>query len=138
MAAASGQEDKPKRGRPRKDASSAARGPSSSPGKGKGKKETEAEAEAAGGTLPAVGDEEGGAVEGEDDGGGDVEYEYDEESLPAEMRELLRRPSKGLAELLEEAGIEFGDPSLMDDVVEGQGPEGFRAGEERGGIGVGA
>ena len=89
--------------------------------------------EGAAAAAAAVGGGDGPGVEpvdGEEEEEG-VEYEYDEESLPAEMRELLRRPSKGLTELLEEAGIEFGDPSLMED-LEGEGPEGFRAGERDG------
>lgn len=102
LAATSGQEDQPKPGRPRR---------------------TKTQKEAA---------EEVGQLAGEEDEEVEVEYEYDEESLPAEVQELLRRPSRGLAELLEEAGIEFGDPTLMDDVVEGRCPEGFRAGREDG------
>jgi small GTP-binding protein len=132
--------DKPKRGRPCKNASSAAAAGAGSP-PSKGRKAAAKKKPADAGPSAAVLDEEEEKkeVEGllvadpeeEDEEG--VEYEYDEEALPEEMRALLQRPSRGLAELLEEAGIEFGDPSLMDDVVDGGGPEGFRAGGWMGG-----
>lgn len=138
-AAAAGQEGKPK---PKRSTSSSSSSPRKAGGAG-GKKsaakgEEGAAAAAADGSellndeasLPAGGDDQEETEE--------VEYEYDEESLPAEMQELLRRPSMGLSELLAEAGIEFGDPSLMED-LEGEAPEGFRAGEgtkpERGNTG---
>lgn len=134
-AAAAGQEGMPKP-KPKAKRSTSSSSPRKAGGAG-GKKKSAAKGEegaaaAAGGDgsellgdearLPAGGD---GGEEAEE-----VEYKYDEESLPAEMQELLRRPSMGLSELLAEAGIEFGDPSLMED-LEGEAPEGFRAGGEK-------
>lgn len=62
-------------------------------------------------------------VDGEGDSGDG--YEYDEDELTDDVRTMMAAPPKQLDELLKDAGIEFGDPTLMAD---DDGPEGFRAG----------
>ncbi|KAM3576324.1 hypothetical protein VYU27_001855 [Nannochloropsis oceanica] len=52
-------------------------------------------------------------------------YAYDEDDLTDDVRAMLAAPPKELGELLKDAGIEFGDPTLM---VDDDGPLGFRAG----------
>lgn len=61
----------------------------------------------------------------EDEEEDDVDYDdEEEEELSEEMKALLNKPAMGLSELLQEAGMEFGNPTLMD---EGN-PDGFKAG----------
>ncbi len=62
-------------------------------------------------------------VDGEGDSGDG--YEYDEDELTDDVRTMMAAPPKQLDELFKDAGIEFGDPTLMAD---DDGPEGFRAG----------
>lgn len=55
----------------------------------------------------------------------DMEDYDDDEELSDQHKAMLAAPAKKLDELLKDAGIEFGDPTLMED---DQGSEGFRAG----------
>ncbi len=132
--AAASEEGKDGKVKAKRSSSAAAKGGKKPTAAGRKKKAAEPEPEAVadgdgdGDAALGVLEDEEGLLEGEGEEDEGVEYEFDEEALPEEMRALLQRPSRGLAELLQEAGIEFGDPSLMDDVVEGQGPKGFRAG----------
>jgi len=68
-----------------------------------------------------VNEGEGGGEEGVTGEG----YAYDEDDLTDDVRAMLAAPPKELGELLKDAGIEFGDPTLMAD---DDGPVGFRAG----------
>lgn len=83
--------------------------------------------------LPAEAEEGGDDEEEEDlddeEDDGEYEDEEEEEELPEEIRRLLERKPMALEELLQEAGMEFGDPTLMqEDAVKD-----FRAGRTGGG-----
>ena len=66
-----------------------------------------------------------GLREEEDEDEEEEEEEGEDEELPEELQMLLNKPALSLDQLLEDAGIEFGDPQLMDEAH----MEGFKAGE---------
>jgi hypothetical protein len=66
--------------------------------------------------------------EEEDEEEGDLEFDPDaeeEEELPEALRKLMERGPMSLDALLEEAGMEFGDPTLMQE----EAMTSFRAGK---------